>query len=103
MISPSTTTGSNFNYPSDVTYVFVWVALYLTITHSTCSTSCPNIIIIELFRNVSVHEFYRLKVLITSTLEQVITSVVQKKNNIYEPNFKVYWQSRIEDRGSRIS
>ena len=35
---------------------------------------------IELFRNGSVHELYRLKALIT--LEQVITSVVEKKNNL---------------------
>ena len=33
----------------------------------------------------SVHEFYRLKALIT--LEQVITSVVEKKNNLMEQNF----------------
>ena len=33
----------------------------------------------------SVHEFYRLKALIT--LEQVITSVVEKKNNLNEQNF----------------
>ena len=32
----------------------------------------------------SVHEFYRLKALIT--LEQVITSVVEKKNNLNEQN-----------------
>ena len=35
---------------------------------------------IELFQNGSVHEFYRWKVLIT--LEQVITSVVEKKKTI---------------------
>ena len=40
---------------------------------------------IELFRNRSVHEFYRLKALIT--LEQLISSVVEK---------------RSEDRGSMI-
>ena len=42
MIKPSTTTASNFNYPSDVTCVsrmFVRVALYLTVTHCTCSTT----------------------------------------------------------------
>ena len=33
----------------------------------------------------SVHKFYRLKALIT--LEQVITSVVEKKNNLNEQNF----------------
>ena len=52
---------------------------------------------IELFRNVSVHEFYRLKALIT--LEQMITSVVEKKK---EQSFEVYWAAgrpgaRIED------
>ena len=36
------------------------------------------------FRNRSVHEFYCLKALIT--LEQVITSVVEKKNNLAEQN-----------------
>ena len=34
---------------------------------------------LELFRNVSVHEFYCLKALIT--LEQVNTSMVQTKKN----------------------
>ena len=36
--------------------------------------------------------------------EQLITSVVEKKKNLNEENFKVYWKigSRIEDRGSRI-
>ena len=33
------------------------------------------------------------------TLEQVITSVVEKKkNNLNDQNFKVYWKIRIEDR-----
>ena len=53
---------------------------------------------IELFKNWSFHEFYRLKALITS--EQVITSVVEKKNNLYQQNFEVYaWKpgSRIGD------
>ena len=36
-----------------------------------------------------------LKALIT--LEQVITSVVEKKNNLNEQNFEVYWKTRIED------
>ena len=52
---------------------------------------------IELFRNGSVREFYCLKALVT--LDQVITSVVEKKNNLNEQ--KVYWK-RIEDRGSGI-
>ena len=39
---------------------------------------------VQLFLNGSVHEFYHLKVLIT--LEQVITSMVEKKNNVNEPN-----------------
>ena len=65
---------------------------------------------IELFRNWSVHEFYCLKALITS--EQVITSVVEKKNNLYQQNFEVYtgkpgsrigdWELGIGDRGSLI-
>ena len=33
-----------------------------------------------------------------TSLEQVIYSVVEKKNNLNEKN----WKSRIEDRGSRI-
>ena len=38
-----------------------------------------------------VQEFYRLKVLII--LEQLITSVVEKKkNNLNGQNFKVYWK-----------
>ena len=40
---------------------------------------------VELFRNGSVHEFYRLKALIT--LEQANISVVEKKKNFYEQNF----------------
>ena len=53
---------------------------------------------IELFRNGLVQEFYSLKVLII--LEQLITSVVGKKNNnLNQQNFKVYWQIRIEYRG----
>ena len=65
---------------------------------------------IELFRNGSVHKFYRLKALITS--EEVITSVVEKKNNLYQQNFEVYtgkpgsrigdWELGIGDRGSLI-
>ena len=53
---------------------------------------------VELFQNVSVHEFYRVKALITLeqintsvktsmvtlTLEQVNTSVVGKRKNVYE-------------------
>ena len=39
---------------------------------------------VELFRNGSSHEFYHLKALIN--LEQVITSVVEKENNLYEQN-----------------
>ena len=80
--------------------MFIRVALYLTITYSSCSTSCPqNRYPIS---NVSgtVQEFYRLKAFIT--LEQVITSVVEKKDNLNEQNFEVYWEIRIEDRGLRI-
>ena len=58
---------------------------------------------IELFRNWSFHEFYHLKALITS--EQVITSVVEKKTNLYQQNFAVYTGkpgSRIGDWGSGI-
>ena len=40
---------------------------------------------VEIFRKGSVHKFYRLKALIT--LEQVITSMVEKKNNHNEQNF----------------
>ena len=50
----------------------------------------------ELLRNESVHEFYRLKALIT--LEQVITSVVEKKkNNLNEQNFggKANWSGFV--------
>ena len=36
---------------------------------------------VQLFRRGSVHEFYRLKELIT--LEQVNTSIVEKDNNLY--------------------
>ena len=61
---------------------------------------------VELFRNGSVHEFYRLKALITLkqvntsvktsmvrlTLEPVNTSVVEKKKNLYEQtSAKLRW------------
>ena len=38
------------------------------------------------------------------TLEQVITSVVEKKekNNLNDQNFKVYWKIRVEDRLKKI-
>ena len=36
------------------------------------------------------------------TLEQLITSVVEKKNNLNEQNFEVYWKSGSEVRGSRM-
>ena len=39
---------------------------------------------VELFQNGSFHEFYHLKALIN--LEQVITSVLEKKNNLNEQN-----------------
>ena len=39
---------------------------------------------VQLFLNGLVHEFYPLKVLLT--LEQVITSMVEKKSNLNEPN-----------------
>ena len=35
-------------------------------------------------------------------LKQVITSVVEKKNNLNEQNLEVYWKARIEDRASGI-
>ena len=41
-----------------------------------------------------------LKALIT--LEQVNTSVVEKKNDLNEQNFEVYWRTRIGDWGSGI-
>ena len=53
-----------------------------------------------IFRNGSVHELYRLKGLIT--LEQLITSVVEKKNYLNEQNFEVYWKTRSEDRRWRM-
>ena len=55
---------------------------------------------IELSRNGSIYEFYRLKALIT--LEKVITSVVEKKNNLNEQNVEVYWKIRIGDGESEI-
>ena len=39
---------------------------------------------VELFQNGLFHEFYHLKALIN--LEQVITSVLEKKNNLNEQN-----------------
>ena len=60
----------------------------------------PTLKVVEWFENGSFHEFCHLKALIT--LEQLITSVVEKKNNLHEQNFKVYWKIRIEDQGSTI-
>ena len=45
---------------------------------------------LELFWNMLVHDFYRLKVLIT--LEQVNTSVVKKKKNVHEQNFDQWYR-----------
>ena len=42
---------------------------------------------IELFQNGLFHELYHFKAL--TSLEQLITSVVEKKNNRNEQNFKV--------------
>ena len=36
------------------------------------------------------------------TLEQVNTSVVEKKNDLNEQNFEVYWRTMIGDWGSGI-
>jgi len=36
------------------------------------------------------------------TLEQLIASVVEEKNNPNEQNFEVYWKNRSEDGGWRI-
>ena len=76
-------------------FAFDYHALYLQ--HFTSIEEKSHI---ELFRNGSVHELYPLKALIT--LEQVITSVIEKENNLNEHNFEVYWKTRIQDRGSGI-
>ena len=52
---------------------------------------------IELFQDGLFHKLYHFKAL--TSLEQLITSVVEKKNNRNEQNFKVYWKTRIRDRG----
>ena len=41
------------------------------------------------------HGFYRLTAFVT--LGQLITSVVEKKDNRNEQNFEVYWKTRMED------
>ena len=99
-----TTNGSNFNYLSELKTQ----ALSGTIRQHFMPIEYKSHI--ELFRNWSVHESYCLKALITS--EQVITSVVEKKNNLYQQNFEVYtgkpgsrigdWELGIGDRGSLI-
>ena len=43
---------------------------------------------------------WNLKALIT--LEQVNTSLVEKKNDLNEQNFEVYWRTMIGDWGSGI-
>ena len=48
---------------------------------------------VELFRNESVHEFYRLKALIS--LEQVNTSVSKQKENLYEQNLSETSMARL--------
>ena len=35
-------------------------------------------------------------------MELLITSVVEKKNNLNEQNFEVYWKIRTKNRGSGI-
>ena len=91
---PSTTTGttgSNFNYPSDVTYVSdasVYTGSFVPDCHALYLLLVDRIELpCRAFRNGSVQEFYRLKTLITleqviKNKTQVITSVVEKKNNL---------------------
>ena len=74
-------------------FVLDYLALYLQhFMYTVCY--------IELFRHGSVQEFYHLKVFIT--LEQYITSLVEKKNNLNEQNFEFYWKTRMENKGWRI-
>ena len=56
---------------------------------------------VELFRNGLVHEFYRLKALIT--LEQANISVVEKKKNLYEQNFSETSMVRLTGRELQMS
>ena len=56
---------------------------------------------VELFRNGLVHEFYRLKALIT--LEQANISVVEKKKNLYEQNFSETSMVRLTGRVLQMS
>jgi len=56
---------------------------------------------VELSRNGSVHEFYRLKALIT--LEQANISVVEKKKNLYEQNFSETSMVRLTGRVLQMS
>ena len=51
---------------------------------------------VELFRNESVHEFYRLKALIS--LEQVNTSVSKQKENLYEQKLSETSMVRLNGR-----
>ena len=56
---------------------------------------------VKLFRNGLVHEFYRLKALIT--LEQANISMVEKKKNLYEQNFSETSMVRLTGRVLQMS
>ena len=68
----------------------------MSLTNPHAIRGRPTLKDVEWFRNGSFYEFCRLKALIT--LEQLITSLVEKKNNLHEQNFGVHWKTRIENR-----
>ena len=101
------TTGSNFNYASDFTchgcvypgsFVLDYHALYLQ--HFTSTVSIEYTCHIKLFRNGSVHEILSYENV--DYFGTNIPSVVGKKSNLNEQNFKVYWKTRMEDGGWRM-
>ena len=77
-------------------------ALYLTITPSTVHRSHRIEISYRAFPKMVGPRILSLESKVLITLEQFITSVVERKNNrnLNEQNFAVYWKTMMEDRGS---
>ena len=82
--------------------VFIQVALYLTITHATCSTSCRSIHVHRIEIAYQAFPEQNLKALIT--LEQVNTSVVEKRMILMSKTSRFTGElgSEIGDRESGI-
>ena len=99
LLLEATSTTPNWSYVC-VTDVFIWVALYLTITHSTCITSCayrafleqvgPWILLLESVDYFGTSDYF------SGLIKGII--LISKTSRFPEKNgFEDRW-SRLEDR-----